>query len=136
MQRAQGIVMLRKKQSRGLQSWFNDLFCYSWLHSFSIRLLHGFTDRSKRIADKHTRILPLENPGNALTFLGFFIQLVLLVFVTLHFMIRTLSARFGANYKSGIAVALVNIPLSLALSVASLGNYPSAPLMGILTAIW
>lgn len=49
---------------------------------------------------------------------------------------HSIISRIRGNYKSGIAVALVNIPLSLALAVASLGNHPAAPLMGILTAIW
>jgi sulfate permease, SulP family len=45
--------------------------------------------------------------------------------------------RLRDNWKSGLAVALINIPLSISLAVASLGaDSASAPLVGILTAIW
>ncbi|MFZ3233112.1 MAG: SulP family inorganic anion transporter [Patescibacteria group bacterium] len=41
------------------------------------------------------------------------------------------------NWKSALSVALINIPLSISLAVASLGNgSDSAPLVGILTAVW
>lgn len=41
------------------------------------------------------------------------------------------------NWKSGLAVALINIPLSISLAVASLGPASdNAPLIGILTAIY
>lgn len=42
-----------------------------------------------------------------------------------------------ANWKPGLAVALINIPLSISLAVASLGSDSSnAPLLGLITAIW
>ena len=41
------------------------------------------------------------------------------------------------NWKSALSVSLINIPLSISLAVASLGNgSDSAPLVGILTAVW
>ncbi|MCW8917416.1 MAG: SulP family inorganic anion transporter [Gammaproteobacteria bacterium] len=42
-----------------------------------------------------------------------------------------------ANWKSGLAVSLINIPLSISLAVASLGaDSANAPLLGLITAIW
>ena len=44
---------------------------------------------------------------------------------------------FRENWKSALSVSLINIPLSISLAVASLGNgSDSAPLIGILTAVW
>lgn len=41
------------------------------------------------------------------------------------------------NWKSALSVSLINIPLSISLAVASLGNgSDAAPLIGILTAVW
>lgn len=41
------------------------------------------------------------------------------------------------NWKSGLAVSLINIPLSISLAVASLGSDSiDAPLLGLITAIW
>jgi len=41
------------------------------------------------------------------------------------------------NWKSGLAVALINIPLSISLAVVSLGSgSANAPLLGLITAIW
>ncbi|MDD5376492.1 MAG: SulP family inorganic anion transporter [Candidatus Gracilibacteria bacterium] len=48
--------------------------------------------------------------------------------------LRTLAK---ANWKPGLAVALINIPLSISLAVASLGSgSTNAPLLGLITAIW
>ena len=42
-----------------------------------------------------------------------------------------------SNWKAGLAVALINIPLSISLAVASLGSgSTNAPLLGLITAIW
>ncbi len=41
-------------------------------------------------------------------------------------------SELSANWKSGLTVALVSIPLSLSLSIAS----GASPIMGIITAIW
>lgn len=41
------------------------------------------------------------------------------------------------NWKAGLAVSLINIPLSISLAVASLGSSSiNAPLLGLITAIW
>jgi len=42
------------------------------------------------------------------------------------------SERFRSNWKSGLAVALVSIPLSISLALAA----GATPLMGIITAVW
>ncbi|MFA6527375.1 MAG: SulP family inorganic anion transporter [Candidatus Babeliales bacterium] len=44
----------------------------------------------------------------------------------------SISAKIGANWKSGLTVALVSIPLAVSLAVAS----HTSPEVGILTAIW
>lgn len=50
---------------------------------------------------------------------------------------NTLLSLFKTNWKAGLAVALINIPLSISLAVASLGaNSTNAPLLGLITAIW
>ncbi|CAJ1365870.1 unnamed protein product [Effrenium voratum] len=41
------------------------------------------------------------------------------------------------NWQSGLTVALVSVPLSISLGIASVaGGDPSAPLMGVATAFW
>ncbi len=45
---------------------------------------------------------------------------------------QNLIARLSANWKSGLTVSLVSIPLSVSLAVAS----QATPTMGIITAIW
>lgn len=47
-------------------------------------------------------------------------------------MLRTLSSRVKRNWKSGLTVSLVAMPLSISLAVAS----GSTPLIGIITAVW
>jgi SulP family sulfate permease len=47
-------------------------------------------------------------------------------------MLSDLKAKINSNWKSGITVALVSIPLSVSLAVAS----QSTPVAGIITAIW
>lgn len=46
--------------------------------------------------------------------------------------IRTLGARTRSNWRSGLTVALVSLPLSISLAVAS----GATPTIGIITAIW
>lgn len=51
--------------------------------------------------------------------------------------IASLKQHFRDNWKSGLAVSLINIPLSISLAVASLGaDSVDAPLLGLITAIW
>ncbi|HLD71690.1 MAG TPA: SulP family inorganic anion transporter [Candidatus Peribacteraceae bacterium] len=45
---------------------------------------------------------------------------------------KRISQQIASNWKSGLTVALVSIPLSLSLAIAS----GATPLMGIITAIW
>lgn len=45
---------------------------------------------------------------------------------------KTLSEKIGQNWKSGLTVAFVSIPLSISLAVAA----GATPLMGVITAIW
>lgn len=45
---------------------------------------------------------------------------------------KTITDRLASNWKSGITVALVSIPLSVSLAVAS----GTSPVAGIITAIW
>lgn len=40
------------------------------------------------------------------------------------------------NWQSGVTVAMVSVPLSIPLGIASAGGDPSAPLMGVSTAFW
>lgn len=40
------------------------------------------------------------------------------------------------NWQSGVTVAMVSVPLSISLGIASAGGDPSAPLMGVSTAFW
>lgn len=47
-------------------------------------------------------------------------------------MYHTLSKRLGQNWKAGITVALVSVPLSISLAIAS----GAAPMAGIITAVW
>jgi SulP family sulfate permease len=47
-------------------------------------------------------------------------------------MITSIAARVKKNWKSGLTVALVSIPLSVSLAVAS----ESTPTVGIITAVW
>ena len=47
-------------------------------------------------------------------------------------MIKNIFSKIKFNWKSGITVALVSIPLSVSLAVAS----QSSPVEGIITAIW
>ncbi len=47
-------------------------------------------------------------------------------------MLNTLLGRLKSNWKSGITVSLVSIPLSVSLAVAS----NASPIVGIITAIW
>lgn len=47
-------------------------------------------------------------------------------------MFESLKGRIQANWQSGLTVALVSIPLSISLAVAS----HTSPLVGIITAIW
>ncbi len=47
-------------------------------------------------------------------------------------MLKTILGRLRANWKSGLTVSLVSIPLSVSLAVAS----QSTPTAGIITAIW
>ena len=47
-------------------------------------------------------------------------------------MFHTLISRISQNWKSGLTVALVSIPLSLSLAIAS----GAAPMTGIITAVW
>lgn len=50
---------------------------------------------------------------------------------------KNLLALAKTNWKPGLAVALINIPLSISLAVASLGSgSTNAPLLGLITAIW
>lgn len=51
--------------------------------------------------------------------------------------VASLPGLLKKNWKSALSVSLINIPLSISLAVASLGNgSDSAPLVGILTAVW
>lgn len=43
---------------------------------------------------------------------------------------------FLDNWQSGLTVAMVSVPLSISLGIASAGGDPSAPLMGVSTAFW
>jgi len=47
-------------------------------------------------------------------------------------LLRVLWSEVKSNWKSGVTVALVNVPLSISLAVAS----DADPVMGIVTAIW
>ena len=52
-------------------------------------------------------------------------------------LIASFKSSFQHNWKPGLAVALINIPLSISLAVASLGSASTnAPLLGLITAIW
>jgi MFS superfamily sulfate permease-like transporter len=45
---------------------------------------------------------------------------------------KTIKQRLQENWKSGLTVSLVSIPLSVSLAVAS----GATPTMGIITALW
>lgn len=51
--------------------------------------------------------------------------------------LSSLKQNLRDNWKAGLAVSLINIPLSISLAVASLGSASTnAPLLGLITAIW
>jgi len=61
---------------------------------------------------------------------AFFFSLILIILMTFNF--SFLRDRIAENWKSGLTVALISVPLSIALSVAS----GAGPIPGVITGIW